>query len=81
MFCSSLDFRRKWLLPYIFTLYQSSDAVSSDPYNDLCCSVPVALAVWTFKLSKLGVRCAVFTQPCSVKLTVVYIFISLYILV
>lgn len=76
--CSSLQFRRKWLLPYIFTLCQSSDAVSSDPGNDLC-SVPVAFAVWTlsYSNSESAVR-TVFTQLCcSVKLPVVYIFISL----
>lgn len=80
--CSSLQFRRKWLLPYIFTLCQSSDAVSSDPGNDLR-GVPVAFAVWMFSCpSSESAVCTVFTQLCcSVKLTVVYIFISLYILV
>lgn len=75
--CSSLRFRRKWLLPYIFTLCQSSDAVSSDPDNDLC-SVPVAFAVWIFSSpNSENTVCTVFTQLCcSVKLTVVYIFIS-----
>lgn len=75
--CSSLRFRRKWLLPYIFTLCQSSDAVSSDPDNDLC-SVPVTFAVWIFSCpNSENTVCTVFTQLCcSVKLTVVYIFIS-----
>lgn len=81
MCCSSLQFRRKWLLPYIFTLCQSSDAVSSDP-GDALGSVPAAFAVWTFGcLHWESAACAVFTQLCSsVQLTVVYIFISLYIL-
>ena len=82
MLCSSLQFRRKWLLPYIFTLCQSSDAVSSDPGKDLC-SVPVAFAVWMISCPDAeSTACTVFTQLCcSVKLTVVYIFISVYILV
>lgn len=79
--CSSLQFRRKWLLPYIFTLCQSSDAVS-DPDNALC-SVPVAFAVWMVSCPNTeSAACTVFTQLCcSVKSTVVYIFVSLYILV
>jgi len=58
----------------IFTLYRRSDAVFSDPFNDLpqccCCS-----SSWDFSLSKLRVQCAVFTQLCSVKLCCVYFYI------
>lgn len=78
--CSSLQFRRKWLLPYIFTLCQSSDAVSSEPNYDLC-SVPVAFAVWMFSCpGSESAVCTVFTQLCcSVKLNCcVYFYISVY---
>lgn len=78
--CSSLQIRRKWLLPYIFTLCQSSDAVSSEPGYDLC-SVPVAFAVWMFSCPGLeSAVCTVFTQLCcSVKLNCcVYFYISVY---
>lgn len=78
--CSSLQFRRKWLLPYIFTLCQSSDAVSSEPSYDLC-SVPVAFAVWMFSCpGSESAVCTVFTQLCcSVKFNCcVYFYISVY---
>lgn len=50
-----------------------------DSDNDLC-SVPVAFAVWTFSCpNSESAVCTVFTRLCcSVKLTVVYIFISVY---
>lgn len=77
--CSSLQFRRKWLLPYIFTLCQSSDAVSSDPGNDLH-SVPGAFAVWVFSCPNAesaarSVRSALLL--CKINCCV-YFYISVY---